>query len=54
MCALSDGQVFDVDGGSVQVVHTPGHTTDHVVLHLKVNITVVVGRIHRKIGSISS
>lgn len=35
VCALSDGQVFDVDGGSVQVVHTPGHTTDHVVLHLK-------------------
>ncbi|XP_068158801.1 beta-lactamase-like protein 2 homolog isoform X2 [Drosophila tropicalis] len=29
---LADSQEFAVDGASVRVVHTPGHTTDHVVL----------------------
>lgn len=32
---LVDGQVFSVDGATVEVVYTPGHTTDHVVLHMK-------------------
>lgn len=31
---LKDGQEFSVEGATVRVVHTPGHTTDHVVLHL--------------------
>jgi len=29
---LTDKQVFEVDGAKVTVIHTPGHTTDHVVL----------------------
>jgi len=33
--ALSDGQLLCVEGASCEVVHTPGHTTDHVVLYLK-------------------
>jgi len=32
---LTNGQEFTVDGASVKVVYTPGHTTDHVVLLLK-------------------
>lgn len=32
---LSNGQQFSVDGATVEVVYTPGHTTDHVVLTLK-------------------
>ncbi|XP_044266163.1 beta-lactamase-like protein 2 homolog [Tribolium madens] len=31
---LKDGQEFSVEGATVRVVHTPGHTTDHIVLHL--------------------
>ncbi|KRT78544.1 hypothetical protein AMK59_7817, partial [Oryctes borbonicus] len=31
---LKDGQEFSVEGATVRVVHTPGHTTDHVVLQL--------------------
>lgn len=29
---LTDSQEFAVDGAKVRIVHTPGHTTDHVVL----------------------
>ncbi|XP_037935316.1 beta-lactamase-like protein 2 homolog isoform X2 [Teleopsis dalmanni] len=29
---LRDNQEFDADGTKVKIVHTPGHTTDHVVL----------------------
>jgi endoribonuclease LACTB2 len=28
---ISDGQVFSVDGATLKAVHTPGHTTDHMV-----------------------
>ncbi|XP_022914086.2 beta-lactamase-like protein 2 homolog [Onthophagus taurus] len=31
---LKDGQEFEVEGATIRIVHTPGHTTDHVVLHL--------------------
>ncbi|XP_011568241.3 beta-lactamase-like protein 2 homolog [Plutella xylostella] len=31
---LSDGQEIKVEGATVKVHHTPGHTTDHVVLSL--------------------
>ncbi|XP_017852415.1 beta-lactamase-like protein 2 homolog isoform X2 [Drosophila busckii] len=30
--ALKDQQEFEVDGAKLRIVHTPGHTTDHVVL----------------------
>lgn len=29
---LKNGQEFSVDGATVKVVYTPGHTTDHIVL----------------------
>jgi len=32
---LNDGQEISVEGANCQVLHTPGHTTDHVVLYLK-------------------
>lgn len=31
---LTDGQEICVEGATVKVHHTPGHTTDHVVLTL--------------------
>lgn len=31
---LKNGQKFVIDGTTVEVIHTPGHTTDHVVLLL--------------------
>ena len=33
---VEDGHTFSVDGATLTAVHTPGHTTDHIVLHLKV------------------
>ncbi|KAK4161672.1 beta-lactamase-like protein 2 [Cladorrhinum sp. PSN259] len=30
---ISDGQVFAVPGATLKAFHTPGHTTDHMVLH---------------------
>lgn len=32
---LENSQIFDVEGASVKIVHTPGHTTDHVVLTME-------------------
>lgn len=29
---LQDEQELSVDGAKVKIIHTPGHTTDHVVL----------------------
>lgn len=31
---LSDGQEISVEGATVKVHHTPGHTTDHMILTL--------------------
>lgn len=31
---LKDGQEFSVEGATVRIVHTPGHSTDHVILQL--------------------
>lgn len=31
---LKDGQEFTVEGATVRIVHTPGHTEDHIVVHL--------------------
>lgn len=31
---LSDGQQLTTEGAQLKVYHTPGHTTDHVILHL--------------------
>jgi ribonuclease/clavin/mitogillin len=34
---LIDKQVIEVEGATLKAIHTPGHTTDHAVLHLEVN-----------------
>nr|BAN21422.1 metallo-beta-lactamase, putative [Riptortus pedestris] len=40
---LNDGQEIFVDGASLRVHHTPGHTTDHIILHLKEENAVFSG-----------
>lgn len=40
---LTDGQEFNVEGATVKVHHTPGHTTDHVVLTLLEEDTLFSG-----------
>jgi len=40
---IQDGQVFEVEGATLTAIHTPGHTTDHVILHLKEENAVFSG-----------
>ncbi|XP_075213049.1 endoribonuclease LACTB2 [Lycorma delicatula] len=40
---LSDGQTFTIEGATLNVIHTPGHATDHVVLQLKEENAVFSG-----------
>lgn len=41
---LTDGQEFEIDGGmKLKVLHTPGHTTDHVILYDEQNSAVFSG-----------
>ncbi|XP_055548572.1 beta-lactamase-like protein 2 homolog [Wyeomyia smithii] len=40
---LKNGQVFDIEGAKLEVVHTPGHTTDHVIVVLREEQAVFSG-----------
>jgi endoribonuclease LACTB2 len=41
---LTDGQEFEMECGmKVKVLHTPGHTTDHCILHDQANNSVFAG-----------
>ena len=31
-----DGQLFETEGATLKAIHTPGHTTDSIILHLQV------------------
>ena len=32
----TDGQLFETEGATLKAIHTPGHTTDSIILHLQV------------------
>ena len=40
---LKEGHEVGVEGAGVTVLHTPGHTSDHVVLHLREENAVFTG-----------
>lgn len=40
---IVDGQTFEVEGATLTAIHTPGHTTDHVILHLKEDNSIFSG-----------
>lgn len=40
---ITDGQNIEVDGATLTAIHTPGHSTDHVILHLKEENAVFSG-----------
>lgn len=40
---LKNKQEISVEGATVKIVHTPGHTTDHVVLYLQEENAILSG-----------
>lgn len=40
---LKDGQILSVEGATIKVYHTPGHTTDHVILTMDNNSVLFSG-----------
>ena len=40
---MEDGREFRVEGATLRAVHTPGHATDHCVLHLREEDAVFSG-----------
>lgn len=40
---LTDGETIDLPGGQLEVIHTPGHSPDHVALWDKASATVFTG-----------
>merc|ERR1712137_1159046 len=40
---LFGGEELNTEGASLKVYHTPGHTTDHIILHLKDKNTLFSG-----------
>jgi glyoxylase-like metal-dependent hydrolase (beta-lactamase superfamily II) len=41
--ALESGQVLPVEGATLQVIATPGHTLDHISLYVKEENTIIAG-----------
>ena len=44
-----DGQVFETDGATLKAFHTPGHTSDSIVLHFLVMLFCVFFGNHEKL-----
>jgi len=40
---LKDGQTISVDGATCRIMHTPGHTTDHIIVYLEEENAVFSG-----------
>merc|ERR1719278_1252582 len=40
---IEDGRIFEADGVTMKAIYTPGHTTDHIILHLQEENAVFSG-----------
>jgi len=40
---IEDGHIFEADGVTMKAIYTPGHTTDHIILHLQEENAVFSG-----------
>ena len=49
LVSKKDGQVFETDGATLKAFHTPGHTSDSIVLHFLVMLFFVFFGNHEKL-----
>ena len=43
--------IFEADGVTMKAIYTPGHTTDHIILHLQVRLYTSTNQVSMQLNT---